>query len=1162
MFKRIVSALWQGRTRWQPSWTGLWILLWALLLLLVWWLGPLLTLGESKPLQPIWARVVFTLFWLWLILGLLSWREWRSRQRHQVQQHEQAMLEQDPVKPALLSQSTFLDRWLQLLQAQLGAKGPYSLPWYLMLGLPGSGKSSLLQRSNQPNRLNPKLEPGLRDLAAQQCLDCWLGEEAVVLDPDGQLLLPEQELPPAERKHERLWWQLLGWLSQQRRRQPLNGLILTVDLAWLAQASVSERKAFAQLIRARLQELATSMNARLPLYVALTKLDLLRGFEVVYRQLDKAQRESILGITFTADAMEETRWQAQLDAFWDKWLTHLNQRLPHQLLDRLDGMERGAVFAFIRQLAGLREQVNELLAESLVVEHASPMQFRGLYLTSVYQQGVPFDAFSQATVQRYQLAEAVLPARRGESLTYFVHALFAQHIFHEGHLAGENRRHRRLRQRRLALGAGLSLLLGIGLVAGWQHYYRVNEQAGINVLNKTQAFSDTSELTGQQGFGYRQLPRLNLIREATLAFGNYRDRVPLLADLGLYQGSKIGPYVEETYLQLLRQRFLPAVMGGLLTDLQQAPAGSEQKMAVLRVMRMLDDASGRNKPLVEQFMAQRWQQAFPGQGLIQEQLLTHLAYALEHTDWHGARVAREPQAMADFVPFRQPIEAAQRELGKLPMFQRVYQGLVIRAGEALPPDLLIRDEVGPVFDSVFALRNEPAGQIARLMTYTGFNDFYRKQDQSLIALTAQDAWVLGQRRQSHLSEADRQEIGRQLNDRYVSDYVNRWQTLLSNLDVQPLQSPEQALDILAAITGDEQPFARVLTTLADNTRSRGGEATPLVDGVAARIDRPFLATNTLLSGQAGQVPQLQEVNQKLTELYHYLELIVNANDPGQSAMKAIQLRLSNKYADPLFTLQQYAQGLPMPLDRWVGQLAQQSSQLVVDLAMASLNHSWQEQVVAPFQQQLAGRYPFAPASHRDVPLSQMERFFAPGGILDSFYQSNLKPMIEAGLLGAEQGSPLQSDLLKQLARGQQIRETLFNPQGGLEVQFAVEPVDLSANKRRSVLNLDGQLLEYTHGRRSKIPLIWPNSMRDGAESKITLVPNERERSPRSQGYVGPWAMFRLMDKAELTRVDEGTFDVRFPVDNGAMTYRVYADARHNPFAGGLFSQFHLPDTLY
>lgn len=96
-------------------------------------------------------------------------------------------------------------------------------------------------------------------------------------------------------------------------------------------------------------------------------------------------------------------------------------------------------------------------------------------------------------------------------------------------------------------------------------------------------------------------------------------------------------------------------MQGLLADLEQAPAGSEEKLAILRVMRMLDDASGRNKELVEQYMASRWQRAFPGQGAIQNQLMAHLNYALEHTDWHAARVAGDQAAITAFMPFKEPV---------------------------------------------------------------------------------------------------------------------------------------------------------------------------------------------------------------------------------------------------------------------------------------------------------------------------------------------------------------------------------------------------------------------------------------------------------------------------------------------------------------------------
>jgi type VI secretion system protein ImpL len=47
---------------------------------------------------------------------------------------------------------------------------------------------------------------------------------------------------------------------------------------------------------------------------------------------------------------------------------------------------------------------------------------------------------------------------------------------------------------------------------------------------------------GMDNYGNLQLPLLNPVRDATLAYGDWGDR-SRLADLGLYQGRNIGPYV-------------------------------------------------------------------------------------------------------------------------------------------------------------------------------------------------------------------------------------------------------------------------------------------------------------------------------------------------------------------------------------------------------------------------------------------------------------------------------------------------------------------------------------------------------------------------------------------------------------------------------------------
>lgn len=74
---------------------------------------------------------------------------------------------------------------------------------------------------------------------------------------------------------------------QTRARQPLNGLILTLDLPDLLTADKPRREALVQNLRQQLQEIRQCLHCRLPVYVVLTRLDLLTGFAALFHSLDK-----------------------------------------------------------------------------------------------------------------------------------------------------------------------------------------------------------------------------------------------------------------------------------------------------------------------------------------------------------------------------------------------------------------------------------------------------------------------------------------------------------------------------------------------------------------------------------------------------------------------------------------------------------------------------------------------------------------------------------------------------------------------------------------------------------------------------------------------------------------------------------------------------------
>jgi len=180
-----------------------------------------------------------------------------------------------------------------------------------------------------------------------------------------------------------------------------------------------------------------------------------------------------------------------------------------------------------------------------------------------------------------------------------------------------------------------------------------------------------------------------------------------------------------------------------------------------------------------------------------------------------------------------------------------------------------------------------------------------------------------------------------------------------------------------------------------------------------------------------------------------------------------------------------------------------------------------------------------------------------------------------------------TDLLASVAQVEQIRRLLFNPEGKLEMNFWLQPLQLSANKRRSILDLEGQLVDYNHDAGLRTHLIWPNDPEGAGVSKLTLIPTERQRSPRSISAQGPWALFRLLEQAqgssppdtegttstEMDEMDEmsemitarsgtensSSRELTFSVDGGQMRYRLSTGGA--PLDMTLFRHFRLPENL-
>ncbi|PST94454.1 type VI secretion system membrane subunit TssM [Photobacterium sp. NCIMB 13483] len=1147
----------------------------------IWWAGPWLDIEGQQPLTTVTSRVVLSIIFSLCCFTVWGLMQWHSLQRiNKDKAHEERLVE-DPIKRLEERQQIELNQVMGELKQNLNKRNYlYSLPWYLVLGLENAGKTSLINRSNQNFVFSSVMRASGKKSENPYSFDWWIGDDAVLIDPDGELLTQRQNEENNDGEMERrLWLNFVNWLDKTRSQRPLNGVVIALDIEHLASSTVAERRAYANLLRARLRELMEILSTRMPVYIALTKLDLLHGFEPYFRSYTQSQREEVMGFTFSLNTVKDfDYWLTEFDQDYIQFIERINDSLPLVLRHAVGAEDRTAIYSFSRQVAGLHDVLKQLLEDAFASDQFStPALIRGIYFMSVYQQGVPTDAFVDAASRRYGLSNTINSAQHSKnSTTFFVKKLFNEIIYPEAGIASDSLRVIRHKTKVLWMSVLACSIASVLLIGGWQRYYTQNIAHENAVLSQVNQFKNEYSNVKLMRSEQELLASLNSIRQATLEFGVFQDKPKFVSDMGLYQGHKIGPKVEETYLGLLQLKFLPSLMKQLAVDINDANS-EQQELSALRVFRMLTDRSGRQDDVVRRYFSKVWQHTFPNDAKTQEQLLAHLNYSLEYTDLQGLRNDGNRNAILVMKPYDNLIEGTQQDLSSVDLADRVYDNLKHTAEQELGAPLNIKKSVGPVFEIVFGQRIEDdALNIPQLLTKKGFNSYFLPKVESLSDVALVDSWVLGESTVAKFSAEDKQVLRQKIRDLYVDDYVNTWQLALNNIEIKYFSDINDAVTILSNIVGHKQPIERFIKTvdintqlfptLPENDKARLALMTSPQYQVASMIATPFTDIDLILDNNDKQPAYLQEVMTSIQQLYHYMKAIQDAPDRGKAALDATKDRLALKDNDPIYTLQQIATNLPKPLDNLVKEIAEESWYVVKQEAIKYVEVRWQSDVYKEYQQKLMSRYPFNNNTSKDVSLKDFEAFFAPNGTLDNFYNNELKLFIDDKLSmdmnSTNKSSLLRNDVLKQFANAKKIQQAFFNRKGILDVEFTLEPINLSANQRRSVINVDGQYIEYSHGSRRPVELIWPNTLRDSSISKLSLVPASVNLSPRAITIQGPWAFFRLLEQGQVVSASETSIDYRFSINGGNVVYRLNTEEDANPFTSSLFKNFKLSKTLY
>lgn len=1151
------------KQRWVITLIGL-----IALAILVWFGGPFLGFGPSRPLATPFARLLLILI-LVVIWGAHNlWLQVRSRRANarmiddigQGDDRGEALAQQSAEEAATLRER-FNEAMTVLKQTQVrGAGGRhyvYELPWYIIIGPPGAGKTTALANSGLEFPLADRFgKEAMRGVGGTRNCDWWFTNDAVLLDTAGRYTTQDSQ----QSADSAAWQNFLSLLKKFRPRRPINGILVAISLDEVIQQGSDMREQHARAIRSRIGELYDRLGVQAPIYLMFTKVDLLTGFTEFFDDMDREQRAQVWGTTLgdtEAQALETivTHFGSEYDAL----LTRLNQRLLWRLQEERDVSRRGLLHRFPQQMAAIKpalENFLEITFRPNRYEQKKP-RLRGIYFTSGTQEGTPIDRVMASLARNFGVSPQAVATPRNQGRSYFLTRLLREVVFREAGLVGANRRFEK-QLRLLQIGGyvavfGLSVLVIIAWAAGFARnrgYLGALENHIVEYQTAARALKPQASLENT-------LPALNAAHAIAGTYAQDGDHSVWTLGMGLIHAHELAAASHAAYRRVLQSLLLPY----LRQHVEMALAGDvdqpEKLQETLAIYLMLGKPDTLHPPVVE-----RWavQDAVP--------VLGSDATAREQFKGHLERLFADPVPASQLKP--QLVADARQAVCRIPIARQVYSRLGQMAESADLPAFSLMS-VGPDVPRYFQATGKSTG-VPGFYTATGYQTIVVKETPTLAA------GIIDQNRRLcsgfDTAKADADAVSKQVRERYFEDYTAHWDAFLDGLRIRGFSSTAQSASTLKALSNADSPLAKLLGSIAGQL-ALPASATPAPakpnDKAKAKAKAPathlvserYKELVALTRADGSNPPPVSALIAALGGVRDSLLNVTGSADSGKAAYQLAAQRMGGGSGDAIGKLRRMAADLPAPVAGWMNIVAGHVWGGVLGGARGYINQQWRAIVVQPYRDSLANRYPLSRNASRQATLADFGHFFGPGGILPGFIKDYLRPFVDTRTWqlnsAGHHGLALSTSDLRMLHRGAEIGELFFhNGSQQPAISFSLKPIDLSADASRFVLDVAGQTIDYRHGPRRSSSMQWPGP--DGQGARIVF--QQINGGDLTITKEGPWAWFQLLDAARIEGGNSAeVLRVTFTKGKLKARYQLRASSVDNPFHDNILQQFRLPDSL-
>jgi type VI secretion system protein ImpL len=1133
----------------------------AALAALVWYAGPLLYLWGSAPLAAADTRLLIIVGLFVVVIGVVLVRYWLARRANARMISKlmdsdglMSLTETQSQEEVTILRERFEDALKLLKETRFqGAHGSgflLDLPWYIIIGPPGSGKTTLLRNSGLDFPLADRVGGDvLAGVGGTRNCDWWFTNEGVLLDTAGRYTTQD-----SNAVIDRAAWRgFLDLLKEFRRRRPINGIMLAIGLDDILNRTSDEQAERIETFRQRLQELMRSFGMRLPVYLMITKCDLLSGFAEFFDTLTDEERQQVWGMTFTPVQADATL-QASFEENFSELLQRVLDRMPARLQEERDPVRRRLIYAFPQQFGAIRTLVSTFVGQVFRENRyeMAPM-LRGVYFTSGTQEGTPIDRLMSSFSRAFGLSEVQVPRPFGKGKTYFIHDFLTDVLIAESGLVGVDKK----LERRLAvthsLGYAAAVFIAVALGVLWFSAFTRSSSEASTLSTQASQFEQLRGRTPPTDI-VAALPALDKARSIGQFYDQHGIFETWVQRVGLSSAASLATPARAVYRQALTVDLLPLLVRRLEAQLAKAAASgatNQQLHDQLKLYLMLNETAHFEKAALLGWMRSDAAAVFPLDSAKRTALLAHY------------------QALLDLMPIqvainRDLVAGVRHLLVRVPQADAVYD--ILRKGATGNPALpafSFAQAVGSAADVAFADPNSTGlrTQIPGFYTREGFYTGFVARLPGVVGDQMQSDWVLGQDAGSP-SVAAAEDLMRHVSDLYVRDYIAVWQAAISRVTLTPWNSFDGLNAVLQALMGPDKPLEKILEAVKTNTelprdRSLGGapaagaqpagqqpapsksltdtissvitNATTTVQTTAAalaipdpwpgdQIKTPFQPLAGLVGGASGQQQApIVKITDEIGAVYAVITKIQQHQDPGEAAFQLIAAQRSSQAPDAAAVLRNDAVTRPSPIREVMLRIAGAASATIAGGAQDRVLAAWRATVLPSCLALVSNRYPFDRSSRDEAALSDFADFFKPGGTLDQFEKAFIpdKPVqtVSAGGGGGGARRPLPAALLTQLDIGDRIRAAFFGGKGAeLSVKFGLQATFLDPKLAAAVINIDDQLLVYRHDPPRLVDFQWPSQSASGT-AKLSLKDFSTDATIFEEQ--GPWAVFRLFDDIGL-----------------------------------------------